>query len=462
MKGEVSQSVPMGTTQMWSWPWKRKKRRHFPPADLILGKAEKLPDNEEEKNFKNLERLFRIQAGLSGGNQNLVSDEDKNWLEETMKNLSPKMIQEILKRRDEKGVELMNLRNSMEEEGWGIHKDRLNYDARNSAAAFDMNIYHMLASKAQRQSNKMNFAIGTINYGKKRDKRTAAAVRDAYALMRDRAYNLTDETHDELETRKQDYRQLAAQVYRNKNLYVDYNSNTEKLSNDWNIVGKDENNEAQITGETNIRNEGFREGEPKEFIDGQQDEANKFFGYGNDGVFDNWEARLKLPEMHTLTDYTGKAHGPNKVPGNYKDVNEPLREQLPLDRDIQDRVEKINNAMNKYELGDDMIVYRGCDSKLFGGLDDAEDIKKVYLGRVVRDRGFVSTSAVKGKQFTQMKIQLKIKIPRGKGRGAFISPFSHFPQEHEFLLKNNSTFRVTDAYSNPSTNHTWVEMDMLT
>ena len=463
VKGDVSQSVPMGTTQMWSWPWKRKKRRRFEPADLIMGKAERLPENEQEKNFKKLERLFRIQAGLSGGNPNLVSDEDKNWHKETMKNLSPEMIQEILKRRDQKSIELMNLRNSMEDEDWGTHKDRLNYNARNSAAAYDMNIYHMLASNASKvKSNRMNYVLGSINNLKTWNKDTAAAVRNAYALMRDRNYNRVDETREELEERKQGYRQMSAQIYTNKNLYVDYSSDTEKLSNGWNIVGKDENNEAQITGETNIVNEGFREGEPKEFIDGEQSEANKFFGYGNEGVYDEWEERLKLPERTALADYTGKAHGPNKVNGNYYEINEPLRDQVPLNRNIENRVEKIKNAMNKYELGDDLIVYRGCDNKMFGGLKDAEDIKKCFLGRVVRDRGFVSTSAVKGKQFTKMRIQLKIKIPRGKGRGAFISPLSHFPKEHEFLLKNNSSFRVTDVYSDPRNNYTWVEMDLLT
>ena len=463
VKGDVSQSVPMGTTQMWSWPWKRKKRRRFEPAGLIMGRAERLPENEQEKNFKKLERLFRIQAGLSGGTPNLVSDEDKNWHKETMKNLSPEMIQKILKRRDQKSIELMNLRNSMEDEGWGINKDQLNYDARNSAAAYDMNIYHMLASKASKvKSNRMNYVLGSIKNLKTWNKDTAAAVRNAYALMRDRNYNRVDETRDQLEERKQGYRQMSAQIYRNKNLYVDYSSDTEKLSNGWNIVGKDENNEAQVTGETNIVNEGFRDGEPKEFIDGEQSEANKFFGYGNDGAYDEWEERLKLPERTALADYTGTAHGANKVTGNYNEINEPLRDQVPLDRDIQNRVEKINNAMNKYELGDDMIVYRGCDSKLFGGLDDADDIKKYYFGRVVRDRGFVSTSAVKGKQFTKKKIQLKIRIPRGKGRGAFISPLSHFPKEHEFLIKNSSSFRITDVYNEPRNNNTWVEMDLIT
>lgn len=98
------------------------------------------------------------------------------------------MIREILKRRDEKSVELMDLRNKMDEEPQEFKSDeQLNYEARNSAAAYDMNIYHMLASKAQ--SNVENFFIGNTINNRKRDKKTAAAVRKAYALMRDRAYN---------------------------------------------------------------------------------------------------------------------------------------------------------------------------------------------------------------------------------------------------------------------------------
>ena len=209
-------------------------------------------------------------------------------------------------------------------------------------------------------------------------------------------------------------------------------------------------------------NEGFREGEPKEFIDGEQHAANKFFGYGNDGAYDKWADHLKEPERTALADYTGNSKGDNKADVNYRKINESLRDQLPLEEDIQNRMENINNAMNKYELGDDLIVYRGCDEKLFGGLVDADEIRKNYLGRVVRDRGFVSTSAVKGKQFKQKKIQLKIRIPHGKGRGVFISPISHFPKEHEFLLKNSSAFRVTDVHSDNFNHNTWVEMDLIT
>ena len=147
-------------------------------------------------------------------------------------------------------VLLMDLRNKMDEEPQEFKSDeQLNYEARNSAAAYDMNIYHMLASKAQ--SNVENFFIGSTINNRKRDKKTAAAVRKAYALMRDRAYNKTDETFEETQARKQGFRQMSAQVYKNKNLYVDYSDTNKKISQGWSIVGK-EDNEAKVTGETNI------------------------------------------------------------------------------------------------------------------------------------------------------------------------------------------------------------------
>ena len=253
------------------------------------------------------------------------------------------------------------------------------------------------------------------------------------------------------------YRQMSAQIYKNKNLYVDYSDTNKNISQGWSLVGK-EGGEAKVTGETNIINEGFRPGESKEFINGEQSAANDFFGYGNDGTYDDWEARLKAPERFSLADYTGNS----RVRGNFREINTPLRDQLPMEKDLQNRVKQINNAMNKYELGDDLFVYRGCSGDLFGGLYEADEIRKNYLGRVVRDRGFVSTSAIKGKQFIKKNIQLKIRVPHGKGRGAFISPLSHYPQEHEFLLKNNSSFRVTNVYSDPAQHHTWVEMDLIT
>ena len=134
-------------------------------------------------------------------------------------------------------------------------------------------------------------------------------------------------------------------------MYVDYSDSNKKISQGWSIVGK-EGDEAKVTGETNIINEGFRPGEPQEFVNGAQAAANNFFGYGNDGTYDEWEERLKMPERTSLADYTGNS----RVRGNFRELNEPLRNQLPMDKDLEDRVNLINNAMNKYEPGDDLIV----------------------------------------------------------------------------------------------------------
>lgn len=452
VNGEVSQSVPEGSVQMWSWPWK-KKRRQKPPLDPKY-------ESVEDKRFKDMERLFRIQAGLSGGDPRLVSAADRKWFEDTMKKPDTTMIREILKRRDEKGVELMNYRRSLDEnnpENKG--GEELNYQARNSAAAFDMNIYDMLAQKAHSKGGPADFFYASVLNRKMRKKGTSAAVRDAYSLLRDRTYNRLQESPDQADERKQSYREMAEQAYKNPNMYVNYSSDREKLSKGWNLVGKNELDDVDVAGETTIRQDGLGPGEPASFSAARNEDkkASDFLGVNNQGAYDKWKADLKPEEEQALKDYTG-----NIDEGGFRDYNVPLRKQEPLPPLIQNRLGMINDAMNRFDLPGDLTLYRGSSPDLFGQLTDADKIRKYYVGRVVRDRGFVSTSAVQGKQFTNKMIQLKIRVPKGKGRGALISPFSRYPNENEFLLKNSSAFLVTDAYHSDIDDKIWVEMDLLT
>ena len=153
-----------------------------PVLPAAPSKEEKAHESEEEKNWKQMERLFRIEAGLQAGNPDLVSAEDRTWHEKTLNNASPAMIRDILKRRDEKGVELMKHRRTMEENNpENKSGDRLNYEARNSPAAYDMDIYHILAKRTTK--NRKNFLAGSSMHDKTRSKETASDVRDAYGLL---------------------------------------------------------------------------------------------------------------------------------------------------------------------------------------------------------------------------------------------------------------------------------------
>ena len=416
-------------------------------------KKEEVHKSIEEKNWVNLEKLFRIQAGLNAENPNLVSKEEREWHEKTIKGSNPELIREILKRRDDKSVELMQHRRSMDENNpENKNSAQLDYEARNSPFAYDMDIYHILAKKASLKAKK-SFLAGSEMHKKSRSEETASDVSDAYALMRDRTYNKNGETNEEAEARKQSYKEMSEQVYKNQNIYTDYSDN-ENIRKGWNLVEKD-GDDAKVTGEATIQKEGLGPGDSKSFADGEQTAASNFFGAGNGGTFDNWRANLKPDELTALKDYTG-----NLNKGSFGEFNEPLRKQKPLSEDLQNRLKSINNAMNNYDLPEDLTVYRGVTSEMFGGLYDAEKIKKYYMGRTIRDRGFVSTSAVKGKQFKK-GIQLKIRVPRGKGRGAFLSPFSRYQHEHEFLLKNSSSFKITNVYHDDSDDKTWVEMDLI-
>ena len=415
-------------------------------------KEEEVHKSTEEKNFVQLEKLFRIQAGLNSGNPDLVSKEEREWHEKAIKNSNPELIREILKRRDEKGAELMKHRRGMNENNPENRSSaQLDYDARNSAAAYDMDVYHILAKKASMKAKK-SFLAGSDMHLKNRSKETADDVRAAYALMRDRTYNKNGETNEEADARKQGYKEMSEHLYKNDNIYVDYSDN-EDIRKGWNLVEKD-GDSAKVTGEAMMQKEGLGPGAPKTFADGDETEASNFFGAGNNGTFDKWKADLKPDELTALTDYTG-----NFNKGSFGEFNVPLRKKKPLAKDLQNRLKSINNAMNKYELPEDLEVYRGVTADMFGGLLDAEKIKKYYMGRTMRDRGFVSTSSIQGKQFKK-GIQLKIKVPKGKGRGALLSPFSKYPKEHEFLMKNSSAFHVTNVYHNDSDDKTWVELEL--
>ena len=69
------------------------------------------------------------------------------------------------------------------------------------------------------------------------------------------------------------------------------------------------------------------------------------------------------------------------------------------------------------------------------------------------ERGYCSTSVVKG-SFTipdSPQIHMKIHVPKGKGIGVYVSPFSDFDDEQEFLLARGTVFDVIHIQNNGNT-----------
>ena len=204
------------------------------------------------------------------------------------------------------------------------------------------------------------------------------------------------------------------------------------------------------------------------------DQAYKFFGVNNGGTYDKWERGLSGNQRKAIHGYSNMGYTGDfqTINGALRDIPDEsygsLREGLAAVPDLQNkgktrkilgnRIDLIDSALAGFDLRKPLTVYRGSTAKLLGDETDPKRIMDRYGGRTVRDKGFTSTSAVKGSQFGNSEIQYIITVPPGKGRGAFIAPIAQIHTENEFLLKRNTSFVVKKAYREQ--NQTFVEMEV--
>lgn len=123
-------------------------------------------------------------------------------------------------------------------------------------------------------------------------------------------------------------------------------------------------------------------------------------------------------------------------------------------RKLHNAISTLEQALDRFELKDDIVVHRKASSSLLADFTKSPD-------GVWMDDGFTSTSTVKGSFSGHIDggtIDIVIKVPKGKGRGAWVSPVSHFPHENEFLLNRGSMFKVT-AIRGSTVEMTWVGRD---
>ena len=207
---------------------------------------------------------------------------------------------------------------------------------------------------------------------------------------------------------------------------------------------------------------------PREFTSNDKNQAHAFFGTDANGLNDPWSSALPQDERDAVHDYT-KDRGAR----SFKAINTSLRTgkwQVPSHMgpakamtsqqksDAKKQIGALDRAISKSTLPEPLVVHRGSGPELVGGLTDPDAIMKRYGNRVVKDKGFVSTSAVKGSEMDKTvgvpeeekarAVHYRITVPAGKGRGAYIAPISQFHAEEEFLLKRNAGYIVRGASKN--------------
>ena len=115
-----------------------------------------------------------------------------------------------------------------------------------------------------------------------------------------------------------------------------------------------------------------------------------------------------------------------------------------ITRKLNTTIDVLEKALDQFELKDDIIVHRKASASMLA------DFVKSPNG-VWQDDGFTSTSTVKGSFSGKIEggvLDITIKVPKGKGRGAWVSPMSHFPNENEFLLNRGTLFKIESIKGN--------------
>lgn len=149
-------------------------------------------------------------------------------------------------------------------------------------------------------------------------------------------------------------------------------------------------------------------------------------------------------EYDAVKDYTGSM---------YRKINDVARGTNNTHLTEADKpyyLEKLKNAeagLNKSELNKNIVVWRGTSSIMFGEKGMSYEQVKAFEGGMIRDKGLMSTSPHKNDCWAtdghdSDNIFLKMSIPKGKGRGAWVDPFSKNKGEKEFLVNTNSCFKI--------------------
>lgn len=153
---------------------------------------------------------------------------------------------------------------------------------------------------------------------------------------------------------------------------------------------------------------------------------------GVDNLFD-FEDSVSTDEAKSIAFYSHTGD---------KQINSILRRGI-ADYEIKSYVQDLDNIISRFEVPEDVSLYRGSNLDFLYrefSINNLEDL----LGKSYIDKGYTSTSIILDNAFLNKDAVFEIKLPRGKGRGAFISSFSRHFDELEFLLKRNTKFKIVD------------------
>lgn len=152
-------------------------------------------------------------------------------------------------------------------------------------------------------------------------------------------------------------------------------------------------------------------------------------------AYGKWYGELDSEQTMAVVNYTGD---------DYSAINGLLRTEMTENQvklwdsynttTTKENIDHLTDAISRFELHDNIQVYRTCEMDVFRNL-------RKNVGSVFVDDGFTSTSILKT-PVASGNVRMVIDVPASKGVGAWISPLSGIEEEYEFLLQRGTRFRI--------------------
>jgi hypothetical protein len=163
--------------------------------------------------------------------------------------------------------------------------------------------------------------------------------------------------------------------------------------------------------------------------------VRKFFNDSNNSNLEDWMKGLTSFEKNSILSYSQ---------GDYYEINETLRKINEFTKENAGeyyyKINQIEKAIDKFELKQDILVYRKVNYNAVRHYDLTQ-----LVGKDVIDKGFMSTSTLKEGFNASNDVIMEIAVPKGS-KGAFINDLSGYQdQEYEFLLQRNTKLKIHEV-----------------
>jgi len=147
--------------------------------------------------------------------------------------------------------------------------------------------------------------------------------------------------------------------------------------------------------------------------------------------------------LQAINLYSG--HG-NRIFNKHLRYNTELNPKIETENFIYSNITKMIDKLQKYQIPDNIIVYRYISKGLLEEICPSYPPKK---GMIIQDKGFMSTTLLKESvnnyRHTQhsLNVLLEISIPAGT-KGIYIGHLTNTLSEYEIILAPNTKLRIDD------------------